>query len=80
MCHFRSAPQENGFFINRLRRLLCSASIEVEPDGFARFLLEPNTLLGNRRPWDLIMEPSDEEFESLLARLRKKGIGKVTAP
>ena len=66
------APNEDGFFINRLRRLLDVAQVEVEPQDLARFLLGPNTLLRNCSPWDLIMEPSDEEFECLLAGLRRK--------
>ena len=80
MAHSRIARQEDGFFLNRLRRLLDSASLNVHPADLAHFLMEPNTIFGNHRPWNLIMEPSDEEFECLLARLRRKAKGKGTAP
>ena len=72
MSHPESKPQEDDFFISRLSRLLDCASLDIEHADLPRFLLEPNTLFENRVPWDLIMEPSEEEFEILLAGLRTK--------
>jgi hypothetical protein len=51
---------------DRLRTLLDVASPALEPDRLARFLDEPHALLGNRRPWDLLTDCHQSEFERIM--------------
>ena len=53
-------------FDDRLRTLLDAAGPTIEPDELARFLEEPHALLENRRPWDLLSDYHQSEFERVV--------------